>query len=254
MSALSLLPGIGMMALAWIAVLYWRQRSKVASTLFLWGALAWITGVVLKSAASIPTPAIANGVRAVLSRYFSEPILWLHSGLLTGIFECGITLAFAWTRRIRMVDWGGAVAFGLGFGAIEAFLLGMVSFLTALLTILIPDRLPSELLGSAASGAVSPLVIPVPIVERATFILLHAFSCVLILYAARTKVWKWFWISFFYKTVVDGIAGFINITYGVQNLTILTLWAVEIILLPFGLVGLWGLWTFPSRWKGLDGV
>lgn len=127
-------------------------------------------------------------------------------------------------------------------------MLGAYSFLVILLIILIPDKLPPELLQLAISARASLLDIPIPIVERLIVVLLHAFSCVLIIYAVRTKEWKWFWISFLYKTALDAIAGSIQITYGVQNLTTLGAWMVEMILLPFGIVGLWGLRTFRRRW------
>jgi uncharacterized membrane protein YhfC len=248
MNPLFLVSGLGMMAVAMGAVVYWQRREKVAFRLFLWGALAWVVGTVLKSIAAIPLPAITDGVRVTLPRYVSEPVLWLYIGLLTGIFECGVALAFAHIRRIRAVDWNGAVAFGLGFGAIEALLLGIYSFGTVLLLWLAPDQLPAELVELATSQSGSLLAIPAPIVERAVAILVHVFSCVLIIYAIQTKQWKLFWISFIYKTMLDAIAGFIQITYGVQNLTILGTWAVELVLLPFGIAGVWGLRAFRHRW------
>ena len=133
MNPLFLLSGTGMMALALVAVVYWKKRSKVVLALFLWGALAWVVGIVLKSVASIPIPEVMDSTRAILPRYLAEPILWLYIGLLTGIFECGVTLGFAHIRRIRTVDWREAVGYGLGFGMIEAFLLGAYSFLMILL-------------------------------------------------------------------------------------------------------------------------
>ena len=238
-----------MMAVALVAVAYWQRRKRVIFSLFLWGALAWVVGMVLKSIAVIPFPAITDGVRATLPRYVSEPILWLYIGLLTGIFECGVVFAFAHTRRIRSIDWKGAVAFGLGFGAIESFLLGMYSFVMILLLLLAPDQLPAELVELAISQSGSLLAIPAPIIERAIVILVHASSCVLIIYAILTREWKWFWISFTYKTMLDAIAGFIQITYGMQNLTILGTWTVELVLLPFGIAGLWGLVVIRRRWS-----
>jgi len=171
---------MGMMAIALVAVVYWKRRSKVSSALFFWGALAWGVGNVLKSIAAVPMPTIIDNIRAILPRYFSEPILWLYIGLLTGIFECGATLGIAHIKRIRTADWREATGFGLGFGAVEAFLLGASSFLVVLLVILIPDRLPPELLQLATSASVSLLDIPIPIIERLVVVLLHAFSCVLL--------------------------------------------------------------------------
>jgi uncharacterized membrane protein YhfC len=144
------------------------------------------------------------------------------------------------------------LGFGLGFGAIEAFLLGVSSFTVTLLIILIPDQLPPQLLQLAAGQSASLLAIPAPIVERAITMLVHAFSCVLIIYAVQTRHWKWFWISFLFKTTLDAIAGFIQITVGVHNLTVLGVWLVELVLLPFGIAGLWGLCAFQRRWPRRD--
>jgi uncharacterized membrane protein YhfC len=185
-----------MMTVALIAIVYWKKRHRVAVRLFLWGSLAWGAAIALKSIATIPLPTVTDSVRASLPKYFSEPILWLYIGLLTGIFECGVTLGFAHIKRIRTLDWKSAAGFGIGFGGIEAFLLGAYSFLMILLILLVPDKLPPELLELANSANASFLDIPVPIIERLLVVLVHTWSCVLIIYAVQTGKWKWFWISF----------------------------------------------------------
>ncbi|MEW6403271.1 MAG: YhfC family glutamic-type intramembrane protease [Chloroflexota bacterium] len=251
MDALHLLSGAGMIVAALATVVYWKVRSNIPWILFLWGALAWIVGVTLKAVASIPSQTIINGVRDILPRYLSEPVLWIYIGLLTGIFEGGAALGFAFIRKIRTASWREVIGFGLGFGALEAFLLGVVAFVLVLLIILAPDKLPPELLQLVTEGDDSLLAIPAPIIERITAILIHAFSCLLIVYAVQVKAWKWFWVSFFYKTAVDSIAGFIHLTYGVENLTTLGVWVMEFSLLPFGIVGGWGLWAFQRKWPSV---
>lgn len=253
MNPLFLLSGTGMIAVAIVPVFYWRQKSEVALRFFLWGALAWVVGIVLKSIASLPTPTVVANVRNILPGFLAESILWLFIGLLTGVFEGGATLGFAQINKIRTSTWSEAVGFGLGFGAIEAFLLGGYSLLTVALIVLVPDKLSPELLQLASSGNNSLWLIPAPIVERASAVLLHTFSCVLIIYAVQTRKWKWFWVSFFYKTAVDAVAGFAQLTYGVQNLTTLSTWIMETVFLIFGLVGLWGLQLFRDRWINKKG-
>jgi uncharacterized membrane protein YhfC len=237
-----------MLAVALVAVVYWQRRHRVSFALFLLGALAWVVANGLKSIAAIPIPTVIDTVRAALPGALAEPLLWLYIGLLTGIFECGVVLGVAHIRRVRSSHWPEAVGFGLGFGAIEAILLGVSSLTVTLLIILIPDQLPPELLQLADEQGGSLLAIPAPIVERVITMLVHAFSCVLIIYAVQTRQWKWFWLSFLYKTTLDTIAGFIQLTVGVQNLTILGMWLVELVLLPFGIAGLWGLVVFRQRW------
>jgi uncharacterized membrane protein YhfC len=248
MSPLSLVSGLGMMCVALAAAVYWQRHKRVRVSLFLLGALAWVVGNVLKSVAAIPFPAMTDAMRATLPRYVSEPLLWLYIGFLTGIFECVTVLAFAHIRGIRCADRKGAIAFGLGFGAIEAVVLGAYSFVTVLLVQTAPDLLPVELVEAATSQGGSLLIIPVPIVERALVLLVHTFSCVVIIYAVQTRAWKWFWLSFLYKTTLDTIAGSIQLTVGVQNLTTFGTWAVELVLLPFGILGLLGLRALRCRW------
>jgi uncharacterized membrane protein YhfC len=252
MNPLFLLSGTGMIAVTFVSVFFWKWESGTPLRFFLWGGLAWIVGIVLKSIASLPTPAIVESVRAILPSFLAEPILWLFIGLLTGISEGGTTLGFALTKKIRKSNWREAVGFGIGFGAIEAFLLGLFSLIVITLIILIPDKLPPELLQSASSGSNSIWIIPAPILERASAVLLHTFSCVLIIYAVQTRKWKWFWVSFIYKTAADAIAGFVQLTYGSGNLTTLNTWMLEAVFLIFGLVGFWGLRSFRSDWTNKE--
>jgi len=251
MNPLFLLSGIGMMLVAIAAIAYWKVRSKILWRLFLWGAAAWIVGVSLKSITALLTPTAIRSLSETLPKYVSEPALWIYIGLLTGIFECGATLGFAYIKRIHTSTWEEAVGFGLGFGAVEALIVGAGAFVLVLLVTLMPDKLPPQLVKFATCGTNSLLVIPAPIVERITAVLLHAFSCLLIVYAVQTKMWKWFWVSFFYKTAVDAIAGFLHVTYGMENITTTGVWVIEAVLLPFGLVGLWGLCAFRKRWEDL---
>jgi uncharacterized membrane protein YhfC len=151
-------------------------------------------------------------------------------------------------QRLRSATWEEALGYGLGFGGLEAMLLGIYNFVIVFLIILIPDKLPQELVELADPSKVSLLVIPIPTLERAIVILLHAFSSLIIIYAVQKKEWRWFWFSFLYKTAMDTIAGLFQITYGLENLSLAGLWLVELILLPFGMIGLWGLITFRSRW------
>lgn len=242
-----------MIAVAVFAVVYWKKRGRVAFPFFLLGGLSWFVAIVLKSLASAPTPQIIDGLRAVAPAYISEPILWLFIGLLTSVTECGISLIFVyWLRRMRSASWGEALGFGLGFGATEALLLGIYNFVLVLLILTIPDQLPPELLELTIGSEASLLAIPVPVVERAIVILLHAFSSVLIIFAVQTREWKWFWVSFAYKTAMDTLAGYFHITYGLQNLSIAGIWLVELLTLPFGLVGLWGLIVFRDRWQSMS--
>jgi uncharacterized membrane protein YhfC len=252
MNALFLLQGIGMISVGLLAALYWKQRTRVSSVFFLWGGLTFLIAMALKSVAAIPIPQIIIKLRDAAPEFISEPLLWLFVGLLTGVFECGISLVLIYRlRQIRSANWYEAIGYGLGFGATEAVLLGIYSFVLVLLVIIVPHQLPPELVSLLDIETASMMAIPVPILERAITILLHTFSLMLIVYAVQNKDWKWFWIAFIYKVAMDSIAGYIQITYGIHNLTLEGVWLVELVLIPFGLIGLWGLLTFRNRWPTL---
>jgi uncharacterized membrane protein YhfC len=250
MNPLYLLQGAGIVAIALIAIVYWKRHSQISGLFFLWGGLSWLLAIVLKTIASAPMTQIITHLRELTPVYISEPLLWLYIGLLTGVLECGVSLILVYRiKRVRSANWSEALGYGLGFGATEALLLGLYNFIIVLLIIVMPDQLPPELVELADTSNASFLAVPIPIVERAIVILLHAFSSILIIYAVQIQEWKWFWYSLLYKTAMDAVAGYFHITYGLENLTLGGLWLVELILVPFGLVGLWGLIAFQRRWQ-----
>jgi uncharacterized membrane protein YhfC len=250
MNPLFLLQGIGMVGVALLAVLYWKVRQRVPASLFLWGGLSWFVAIVLKSIAGAPTLKIAAWLRGALPELLSEPLLWLYIGLLTGVFESLVALVVvARVPRLRASSWHEAIGYGLGFGALEAILLGVYSTVIVYLTIAAPEQLPPELLDLSAARGASPLAIPLPVLERAIVIPVHVFSALLIIHALQRREMRWFWASFTYKTALDAVAGYIQLTYGVQNLTLAGAWLVELVLLPLGLVGIWGCLRLRDRWR-----
>ena len=106
MNPLFLLQGIGMAAVALLAVLYWKRRNRVPAVFFLWGGLSWFVAIVFKTIASAPGPQIITRVREALPGTLSEPLLWLYIGLLTGVFKCVVSLIIvSRIRRMRASSW-----------------------------------------------------------------------------------------------------------------------------------------------------
>lgn len=248
MDQLFLISGIGMIIVALFPILYWKR--KTAFKYFSWGALAWIVAVALKFAWAVPLNApIINFLENQLPVGLAGPLAWIYVGLLTGIFECGIVLGLIYlVSSLRKANWEDAVGYGIGFGAVEALLLGLGSLISVSLVAFFPEVLPQDVL-EAIRPPESLWHIPIPIVERAAAIVIHLFSTILIVYAFITKMWKWFWLSFLYKTVVDAIAAYIHLAYGVDELTMTGWWILEIVFVFLALVGLWGLMKIQRKWK-----
>ncbi len=235
----ALVPGLGMLAVALGFVAYALRRRLGARHLAL-GALAWTVSVALKFAWAIPTnPLVYRGLSAALPAAVATPIFDVYVGSLTGIFEVGFVYLALRHKRWTPAPWQSALAFGIGFGAVEALLLSLGPLLLALIGLVSPSSLPPQALQSLAQASNIRQGL-VPVVERLAVVWVHAFSGVLIFYALATRRSRWFWLAFAYKTAVDTIAAHVQ-TAGLNSLA--ALWAVEGLFVLFGLAGWLG-----TRW------
>jgi len=211
-SPIFLLAGIGMILVAICAVCLWQRGKPSLWPAVWWGALAWVVSVAIKFAAAWPT-------QAFIQHRSGDPLIWLYVGLLTGVFECAVPLLLIWKSRLRQADWDRAVAFGIGFGGVEAFLLGLASLVPIVLLLVSPDLIPP----STRDGLVQRLrdfgllSIFLPILERVSALAIHVLSCVLLVYAVRMRHPRWFWLAFAYKTAVDGFAGWSVLSWKVAE-------------------------------------
>ena len=220
-----LLSGLGMVIVGGSSILYWKNRTTVTSEFFGFGAAAWGLTVALKAAfATAFNQPVAGAMYTFLPLSLADPLLWLYIGLLTGAFECGGVFLLTSKTRLRKMGWTEATAFGVGFGAMEAMLLGLISYASTF-----PSPAPE----------LSPLIIPAPVVERIAATFIHVFSNVLIVLAVQSGRWAYFLESFFYKTAVDSVAAFGHLSYGIESLS--HIYTLELIFAFFGVVGLLGL-------------
>jgi uncharacterized membrane protein YhfC len=245
--ALALLGGIGMIlvALGFAAYARLRQLGWVALGL---GALAWVVTVALKFAWAIPfNPPIYTAVNQALPS-LGIPLFALYVGALTGIFEVGLVALLLNYTRLGKAAWPRAIAFGIGFGAIEALLLGVSSLSSMLAAMVISVALPPApievlaRLGNILWGLA-------PIVERLAAISIHICANVLIFYAVNTRRARWFWLAFGYKTAVDALAAVCVHINGINTLG--HVWTIEVILILFGLAGWLGLRWLRPRYQAL---
>jgi uncharacterized membrane protein YhfC len=106
------------------------------------GALAWGVAVALKFAWAIPfNPPIYTAVNQALPS-LGVPLFALYIGALTGIFEVGLMALLLSYTRLGKAAWPHTLAFGIGFGAIEALLLGVSSLSSMLAAMVISVALP----------------------------------------------------------------------------------------------------------------
>jgi len=205
-SPFALASGIGMITVAVIAVVAWRARTQAAWKAVALGAAAWAAGVALKIAWAVPTNRVVLSVlKRALGETFGDVAGWLYIGLLTGIFECGVTWLFVRKTRLRTAGRDDAIAFGIAFGAVEALVLGLVSFGAVLSALLFWDKFSPEA-KDALGGTKDLLSIAMPIFERAYALVAHLVTCMLVVWAVQLGRARWFWASFIFKSSLDGIA------------------------------------------------
>ena len=246
LSPIALLGGIGMLVVA-LGFFGYALARRLGGWMLLWGALAWVVTVALKFAWAIPVNRIVYEAAQGLPQPLGNLLFYVYVGALTGVFEVGLTWLLLRYTRLGKSAWGGALAFGIGFGAVEAALLALSPLITVIMALVNPSSLPAGVLEQFAVLN-NPLQGLAPIWERFFTIWVHILSAVLLFYGIRVRQARWFWLAFLYKTGIDAVAafaqvsGFISAT-GTEGLT--RIWTIE------ALVGLWGVvgWL-GARWVG----
>jgi uncharacterized membrane protein YhfC len=247
-SPVFLLPGTAMIALVAGSAWWWQRGKPSLRPAFWWGVVAWVASIALKSAASLPT-------MQFFYRHSNNPLIWLYIGVLTGMFECAVPLLLIAKTRLRQADWNQAVAFGIGFGGIEAFLMGLVGLVVALLLVVFPNQIPvsarEPLLKQFAHSSLAAL--PLPVIERVTAMVAHCLASVLIIYAVRRGQQRWFWLSFAYKTAIDGFAGWALLAWKLTSSTV-KIAEFEAMVSVFALIAIWAMPKLKTGFNRLESV
>jgi uncharacterized membrane protein YhfC len=242
-SPLFLLQGIATVSLAVGAVVLWQLGKRPLWSAVGWGVLSWAISAALKLTVASPT-------MTFIQHHPDNPLTWLYGGALTGVFECAIPLWLAAKTQLRRADWNQAVAFGIGFGGTEAFLMGLVGLVMALLLVVFPNHIPASardaLLKQFAHRSLAS--IPLPVVERVTAMVIHCLASVLLIYAVQRRQQRWFWLSFAYKTAVDAFTGWALLAWKMTSST-MKIAEFEAMVSVFALVAIWAL---PKLKTGFD--
>lgn len=241
-----LVPGAGMVLVAAAFVVYSLRRGSGWRYMVL-GALAWLVTVAVKFTIAIPLNPLVNQALAISSPY-TEGQLWspgnllyyLYVGAMTGVTEVLLTWLLLRYTRLGQVGWTKALGFGIGFGAFEALLLGLLALPGAVISLLSPWPAAASLPALAQTNNI--LYGLAPVSERFAVILAHLLCNVLLFYGVVKGQSRWFWASFAFKTLLDSVAGFAQV-WGIG--TIAKLWTIEAVILVMGLAALW--WTLRIR-------
>lgn len=251
LTPIALVGGIGMILVAVGFVVYAALKHLGWKYLGL-GALAWLVTVIVKLVWAL---ALNSQVYSVMTTAMpgalGNGVFDLYVGLLTGFTEVAIVWLVMRYTRLGKVTWDRALAFGIGFGTIEALLLGLGSFLTMLTALLMPQAIPADALKQLAA-ANNILISGAPIVERFFTVWVHIFCSVLIFFAVSQSQARWFWLAFFFKSLLDAVAAFAQ-TASVLA-TVEGIWAIEAIVIVCGILGWLGTNWVKSRYAESSSV
>jgi uncharacterized membrane protein YhfC len=207
----AILPSLSMLFVGLAVLLLWKNKFKTKTKIILWGAIAWVASILVKSAVSILlNQSLYNTLMPV--EPYGPIIFYIYIGLLTGIFEIFIPMYIILRKRgllQALGDRNSQLGFGITFGCTEAVILGIVGMLSFAMV---------ASLGVDAPAAVSDLYSKSTSVylvnsfysglERLLAIVIHVFSTMLIFFYIFRKKILYLASAIIYKTFVDGVTAF----------------------------------------------
>ena len=221
----------------------WKMRSNVSIKHFLFGGLVWGAAIAPKIVMDYTvTPMLSSWAKSAYGIMGMLIILGIYVGLRTGLFECGFAfLAFSRTE-LRKATWEEAMAFGVGFGAVEAILIGLPSLMQIAVFVLNPSLLESlpptqreiieSLLNSPTWVAITPTI------ERTFTLFAHVFATMLIYISVTRQKPSLLLAAILYKTLLDALVPYIQTIIDMN--TPITLFEAESWIIAMGLLGLAG--------------
>ncbi len=244
--------GSGMIAVALVFIVFARQRG--GSWLYLGlGALSWIvTCLVIKFKLSeLVEPLVYPALYVPGALWAPGSVLfYIYVGALTGVTEVLLTWLLLRYTRLGRVSWAKALAFGVGFGAIEALYMGFEQLASILTALSFPQFITQAALDNLQLIS-NPLYGLAPVADRLVAILAHIFCNALLFYGVTSGQARWLWISFAFKSLLDAIVGF---AYFWGSETLLKIWTIEGLGLAFAMAAWWGTRQIRRRYALATGL
>lgn len=233
-STLSLFSDLGMLVVGSGALVYWRWVSKVQLRWFWAGAGLWTVAVALKVVcALLTTTPVIGFLKESLPHQLYVVTGAAFVGIQSSLFEIGLTLLAVLICKQLGRDGNRAIGIGVGAGAFEAMVLSLTAFAAVLACL---SGVPgTEKIRESIDkvAAVTPLFWLLAPVERAIAILCHASSRALVLLGVTNRKPGMVISGFLIFTTIDGIAGAAHLSGIIGKIS---MWWIELALLPFALV------------------
>jgi len=243
MNPFLILGPLGAIIVGILLITVWKIRSDVNIKYFLLGGLIWGIAIVPKIAMDyMVTLKLSSWAKSTYGITGMLIILGAYIGLRTGLFECGFAfLAFSRTK-LRKATLEEATAFGVGFGTIEAILIGLPSLIQLTMFILNPsllESLPTTQREMIKALLNSPTWIAVaPVIERTFTLFAHIFTTILIYISATHCKPSFLFAAILYKTALDALVPYIQTIINIKMPV--TLFEAEAWIIMMGSLGLVG--------------
>jgi uncharacterized membrane protein YhfC len=233
-----ILPGLGATLIAVAFTIFAQKRGCPWSYMGM-VALAWIIATAIKYLVAPHVTPLTYQFLYVPDKVWAPGSMsfYIYVGIFTALTEVLLTWLVLRYTRLGHVTWSKALAFGIGFGVIEALYQGVPSLVSNISALVSPMSISAETMINLQLLN-NPLFGLGPGTDRFFATLIHIFANVLLFYGVVSKQNRWLWIAFAYKCVVDAVAAF-GMFWGVE--TVSKLWRLEVVLWVLGFTAWWGI-------------
>ena len=243
MNALLSLGPAGMILVGVLSIAIWRLKSHAGMKYFLAGGAVWAAAIILKLLLDVTLTPRLLWISSLGSTVFLT-VMGAYVGIRTGLFECGLIYITFIKSELRNMSFDEAVAFGIGFGASEAILLGIQSLIQILMFTLNPELLylipESQRRIAEASLSMPTWVVAAPAIERTFTLFSHIFAALLISVSVAQSRPSFFLLSFAYKSLLDALVPYIQVTFK-PNISPIGAYEAEIWIIFMGSIALLGI-------------
>jgi len=232
-----------MVSVGLVAVLYWRRRTGAPLRLFFQGGLWWGVAMAPKFLMDLYiTPSLSSWVFSGFGLVAALLGMGLYVGLRTGLLESAAVLLAFNREGLNDLSVDEAIAFGIGFGALEAMFLGVPSLIQIAAFNLNPGLVESLTLDQLMQLLVQlnapTWVVGAPIIERGFTLLAHVYATLLVYRGVKDEDSRSILTAIAYKSALDAMVPLMQWLLSSGGFGIV--YVVEIWVVIMGLVGLWG--------------
>lgn len=227
------------------------SKTKADWSLFGIGAVTFVASQVLHIPFNsyVLEPAISNTGLQMTPKSFELLAVALFYGLSAGVFEEIARFVVYRKYLTKQTSWKAGIMFGAGHGGIEAIILGALVFFSFLQMLAMQGASPDLLSGSISLDQADLVSLQVAqfwaspwwlhllgAFERLLAIILHVGMALLVQRAILRKEIKWLFAAIMFHTLIDMVAVYVSISYGVL--------ATEAVLLVLALISIYIIFNF----------